>query len=304
MHSVTGQSTPVAQINSDIIAVNRAILQHSRWLAEWNKKLICGQPLSEDFLQSDAHKHCGFGRWYYSDHSQYTEAQDEFLQLEPLHRKLHDSVNVIVRKSNENTAIKCDDYDLFIACEMAFTFALVNLRDALFGQLYSFDYLTGVYNRQAFYSILDKEFARIERTSGQSSIVMVDLDFFKKVNDQYGHQAGDKVLNFFANYLKENLRPYDSVGRYGGEEFLLCLPNSTIKDAATIMERLREDLASHPITIKGPNHTNIEINITASFGISSMSKDHPPSQAIDTADSAMYDAKTAGRNQVRIYHYN
>ncbi len=70
------------------------------------------------------------------------------------------------------------------------------------------------------------------------------------------------------------------------------------------MERLREDLASHPITIKGPNHTNIEINITASFGISSMSKDHPPSQAIDTADSAMYNAKTAGRNQVRIYHYN
>ncbi len=196
------------------------------------------------------------------------------------------------------------DYDAFIACEMAFTLSLVNLRDSLFGHLYSFDYLTGVYNRQAFYSLLEKELARVERTSSVSSIVMVDLDYFKKVNDQYGHQTGDKVLTYFANYLKESLRPYDSIGRYGGEEFLLCLPDTRVDDAKTIMDRIREELTAQSIDIVGPTNQPLSLSITASFGISSISKGHPTTEAIETADLAMYEAKEAGRNQVRTYYYN
>lgn len=304
MLSESGQSTVVSQINSDIIAINNAVLLHNRWLAEWNKKLICGLPISEEFIQSDAYRHCGFGLWYYGEHSRFTEDQDEFPRLGQLHISLHESVRRIVLKASENQPITEAEYDEFIARELEFTASLVNLRDALFGQLYSFDYLTGVYNRQAFYSLLEKEHARITRTSGVSSIVMVDLDYFKKVNDQYGHQAGDKVLAYFASYLKESLRPYDSVGRFGGEEFLLCLPDANVDDAKTIMERVREELAHQQIDITGADGKPLTINITASFGVSSISKRHPTSQAIETADIAMYEAKSAGRNCVKVYRYS
>lgn len=304
MLSESGQSTVVTQINSDILAINSAVLMHSQWLAEWNKKLICGLPISEEFIQSDAYRHCGFGLWYYGKHSRFTEDQDEFLRLGELHISLHNSVRQVVLKSSKKQAITPADYDDFIAKEIAFTASLVNLRDALFGQLYSFDYLTGVYNRQAFYSLLEKEYARVSRTSGVSSIVMVDLDYFKKVNDQYGHQAGDKVLTYFASYLKDSLRPYDSIGRFGGEEFLLCLPDADVDDAKAIMERIREELSTHTVDIIGPNNQPLSISVTASFGVSSISKGHPASEAIETADMAMYEAKSAGRNRVRVYQYD
>jgi diguanylate cyclase (GGDEF)-like protein len=132
---------------------------------------------------------------------------------------------------------------------------------------------------------------------------MVDLDYFKKVNDQYGHQAGDKVLTYFASYLKESLRPYDSIGRYGGEEFLLCLPDANVEDAKTIVERIREELANNAVEITGPDGKPLLIKVTASFGVSSISKDHPTSEAIETADMAMYQAKSEGRNRVKTYRY-
>ncbi len=303
MLSESGQSTVVAKINYDISTINKAIMQHSRWLGEWNKKLICEQPISDEFMQSDAYKHCGFGLWYYGEHSHFTLEQDEFPRLEQLHKSIHESVRYIMLKATKKSAIAPQYYDSFIASEAAFTRSLVNLRDSLFGQLYSFDFLTGVYNRQAFYSLLDKEFARVERASSVSSIVMVDLDYFKKVNDQYGHQAGDKVLTYFAHYLKESLRSYDSIGRYGGEEFLLCLPDTSVDDAKVIMDRVREELAAQPIDIVGPKNQPLSINITASFGVSSISKGHPTSEAITSADLAMYEAKSAGRNQVSAYYY-
>jgi len=301
MLAITDQNTAIDEIGRDIIALDKAIEQHSQWQAECSKKLICGQQLPKQFLRSDTHKYCGFDRWYFGDLSHFISMQDEYLLLEKLHKETHACIGQAISKSDNSAFIQSEDYDKFIASETKFALAVVNLRDALFGQLYSFDYLTGVYNRQAFYSTLEKEFARIERSSGYSSIVMVDLDFFKQVNDNYGHKAGDNVLTFFANYLKMNLRPYDSVGRYGGEEFLLCLPDSAVKEAELIMERLRKNLAIHPIKIKDPEKQDIEINITASFGISSMSKGHPPSQAIEEADMAMYEAKSGNRNQVRIY---
>lgn len=301
MLSLAGQTTIVAEINSEITAINTAIFHHSKWLAEWNRKFVCRHLLSDNFLHSDSYKNCGFGQWYYGEHASRTREIDEFHQLELLHKKLHNSVSLIVDNANKNELIESDDYEELIACEMAFTVKLVALRDRLFTQLYSFDYLTGVYDRQAFDSILEKEFSRIQRSDSYSSIVMVDIDYFKKVNDQYGHLAGDKVLKFFAHYLKENIRPYDSVGRYGGEEFLIFLPDASLTDAHVIMERLRKELSNQPIEIT--NEGTATLNITASFGISLMSKNHPPSQAIENADIAMYEAKSNGRNKVTLYKY-
>ncbi|UZE97394.1 diguanylate cyclase [Alkalimarinus alittae] len=303
MLSKSVQSNVVSQINSDIVAINNAILLHKKWLAEWNKKLVFQLPISDEFIQSNAHKHCGFGLWYYGEHSLFTEEQDEFPRLGSLHIALHDSVRHISLKIANKQELTPEDYDKFTAKEIEFTLSMTHLRDALFGQLYSFDYLTGVHNRQALYALLEREHARLTRTSGVSSIVMVDLDYFKKVNDQYGHQAGDEVLMFFANYLKERLRPYDSIGRYGGEEFLLCLPDTSINDTEAIMNRIREDLAAQPIDITGLDGQPYSIKITASFGVSSISKRHPISEAVETADIAMYQAKSAGRNRVKTYHY-
>jgi diguanylate cyclase (GGDEF)-like protein len=123
---------------------------------------------------------------------------------------------------------------------------------------------------------------------------MADLDHFKKINDMYGHQVGDLVLCEAAHRMKNVLRPYDILGRYGGEEFLIVLPGCTIQEATSAAERLRLRLGSPPLTLR-----EIQIHISGSFGIAS-SRDvaEDVEAVIWAADAALYQAKREGRNRV------
>jgi diguanylate cyclase (GGDEF)-like protein len=126
---------------------------------------------------------------------------------------------------------------------------------------------------------------------------MMDLDNFKAVNDRYGHPAGDQVLAASVQYLIKHLRPYDKVFRYGGEEFLLCMPYTELMPCHDRVKELNEGLAALEIEIgeKEPVH------IFASFGITLLDPDIPVEKSIDRADKALYAAKAAGRNCVRIW---
>lgn len=162
------------------------------------------------------------------------------------------------------------------------------------------DALTGLYNRGAILDTLYHELARSCRSNIPLSVVLCDLDHFKQVNDTHGHLAGDEVLREAALRLRRVLRPYDSVGRYGGEELVAVLPDCDVEQGALIAERARRELGDKPVLAVGTS-----IALTASFGVataagarSSAALTPAPDNLLSAADDALYRAKARGRNCV------
>jgi diguanylate cyclase len=155
------------------------------------------------------------------------------------------------------------------------------------------DQLTGALNRRGLDETLDRELKRADRSQASVSIAMLDIDNFKQLNDSIGHQAGDRALVHLTRVIKETLRPADSVGRYGGEEFLIVLPDSDLKAAMEAMERLQRDL-----TKKFFLHNNERILVTFSAGVALRGENEDAVDVIGRADKAMYVAKKTGKNRV------
>ena len=156
------------------------------------------------------------------------------------------------------------------------------------------DPLSGLYNRRKVFEQLNHDFARAERTNTSLSVIMVDADKFKSVNDTHGHLVGDQVIQAIATRIQQTLREYDTAGRFGGEEFIGILPDSPVEDANKVAERIREQIALTPvITEVGA------LNITVSIGVASLSGHDVNGQAVvDRADKALLRAKESGRNCV------
>lgn len=157
------------------------------------------------------------------------------------------------------------------------------------------DSLTGLYNRGTIMDILRNAMARHKRNSYPVSIIFADLDHFKQTNDRYGHQTGDDVLREVAARVKRVLRPYDSFGRYGGEELLIVLPECGDSGALAVAERVRAEIADHPVKSNGS-----EIKASLSLGVATADRMKPLQfeELISRADRALYQAKDKGRNCV------
>ena len=159
-----------------------------------------------------------------------------------------------------------------------------------------FDSLTGTLNRPAFYQHAEKEFTRSKRYYRPLSVIMLDIDHFKRVNDQYGHHGGDQVLQIFAEACQEVIRNTDLMGRVGGEEFAMLLPDTSMKAAFNLAERLRERINKYPY-LAG----DMLIEITASLGVAELQSDDSDFKTLlQRADEALYSAKHDGRNRVKI----
>ena len=156
------------------------------------------------------------------------------------------------------------------------------------------DFLTGLLNRRETFRRLDEELQRSRRLATPFSVLLLDLDHFKQVNDVHGHSAGDLVLQAVAAALRQGVRPYDLCCRYGGEEFLVILPETALEDAAGIAERLRRDIENLKITAA----KETALQITASIGAAALLGHETIDQLIARADEAMYNAKSSGRNRV------
>ncbi|MCP4044149.1 MAG: sensor domain-containing diguanylate cyclase [Gammaproteobacteria bacterium] len=158
------------------------------------------------------------------------------------------------------------------------------------------DPLTGLHNRNVLEKQLGDEIRRAIRYKHTLSVFMVDIDHFKPINDTHGHQTGDTVLRSFAKVLDSSIRQTDYAARYGGEEFVVILPETPLAKAKELAERLRSQVADHPFPIESDK----EVNLTASIGIATFPEYAQSWQdLLEVADSAMYAAKKAGRNQVK-----
>jgi diguanylate cyclase (GGDEF)-like protein len=153
------------------------------------------------------------------------------------------------------------------------------------------DALTGVGNRRKLDQALAAEISRVERQGGALSIIMADIDHFKHVNDEYGHAAGDKVLMRFGGLLKSQSRPTDIVARFGGEEFFVLMPHTTVAQATTKAEQIRIALANLPID-------PLPKIVTSSFGVAALAPMETGESLLKRVDAALYQAKATGRNRV------
>lgn len=159
------------------------------------------------------------------------------------------------------------------------------------------DALTGALNRMAMEEDLVNEFARAKRYKRTFAVLMTDIDFFKKVNDTYGHAMGDEVLKTFVAIIAKSLRDVDLLYRYGGEEFVVVLPETDRAGAEIVAERLRQRIAAQILTNR--RDPTIQLRITASFGLTAFAgADHSYQDILERADRALYQAKNSGRNRV------
>ena len=173
---------------------------------------------------------------------------------------------------------------------------LLSAREALREQA-TRDSLTRIWNRRSIFDILCRELSRSQREGKPVGVVMVDLDHFKSINDNYGHFAGDAVLCEAARRMQNEIRQYDAIGRYGGEEFLILLYGCDEATSLTQAERLRKQLAAVQMDLQ-----DTRLTITASFGVTTALPNQPstPEELIHKADEALYLAKRRGRNRVEF----
>ena len=156
------------------------------------------------------------------------------------------------------------------------------------------DPLTEIPNRRFYYERLLQEISRARRVNRPFTLVLLDLDLFKGINDEVGHHGGDQVLKFFAQFVRQNLRQEDIVCRIGGDEFAVILPETVASSAKTVFDRLREKLQESRISVGG----RARVTVSFSCGIAEFKSEYLPEDLIEEADHSLYSAKASGRNRV------
>lgn len=188
------------------------------------------------------------------------------------------------------------DYQAFMAAVDAYSREMRRVEGHFRRLLVETDPLTGVHNRQGMNRDLRREWTRAMRTGQPLCIAMADLDYFKRINDCWGHGVGDRVLCAIANLFQRRLRPYDTVYRYGGEEFLFCLPSTDLATAGRILDRLRRVAARLTVTADDGQ----PVPVTVSIGVAQLVPGRSVQDAVAAADRALYAAKDGGRNRVEL----
>lgn len=281
-----------------------ALSEHIALVLEWNRHLIVGDEesrasgLPDDPNHDHADDHdCNFGAWYALNQHNRLIDQPAIHALATTHEQLHNAARRVQKHFDRNGKIDVAEYDVMALRAESFFSQIRRLERAFRTARSNVDPLTGAYNRQTMLSDLEVERERSIRTQSPTAIALVDLDHFKSVNDTHGHQAGDLVLQTIAGILQSHVRPFDKVYRYGGEEFLICLPNADMRQTARILERLRRVIEASPVTLEN----DVSLSITTSIGAAPILPDRKIDQIIDKADRALYAAKESGRNRVRLW---
>lgn len=167
-------------------------------------------------------------------------------------------------------------------------------------RLATIDPLTEIYNRRYFLTRAEDEFARARRYGGGFSVIMIDIDHFKRIDDTHGHGGGDTVLKHLCRLIDEMLRSMDYLGRLGGEEFAICLPETEAPGAQLVADRIRAAVAGSPVLLPSPDG-EVTLAATASFGVAAFSAiDKDFAALLNRADAALYRAKAGGRNRVVV----
>jgi diguanylate cyclase (GGDEF)-like protein len=197
-----------------------------------------------------------------------------------------------------------DDYDLRLLSILASLIGLILNNAMMFKKVESLaitDGLTGLYTRTYFIERLQEEIERAKNDSTPISVAIMDIDYFKKVNDTYGHLAGDTFLKQLSNILRRRFRSVDVLSRYGGEEFAVLMYHTTITESYKILEEVRKMVEEEKFFMPIESYHPIQIKKTISIGVVELKEEQTPDEIIKKADDALYKAKESGRNKVCVY---
>lgn len=285
------------ELRSILNQLEQALYNHQQWHNSLIRTLVCRLPSDKHDVMPYAYKECRFGQWIYSDELKKMTEHPGFIAIKKAHQSMHDRASQLLINNSNNISISPQEYDFFSNSLEQLRLEIFSLRNELEGLLYTRDPLTGTINRINMPQILREQLELAKRQEKNCCLALIDFDFFKKVNDTYGHQAGDIVLSTIGHYIIKNIRSYDKIFRYGGEELLMCLPFTDLTLGKEIMEQFRKGIAELKILIQ-PEKT---ISITVSIGLTLLDVNSPVEASIEHADKAMYVAKSNGRNCIHAW---
>ena len=293
--------SPRAMSKDDMITaiseLDQAIYTHEQWTEGIYAALICRLPADTRDIGEEPHRKCRFGQWYYGQSAAKLSGRPGFAALEAEHKQMHEYARNLLRISSEGRPISLQDYDLFVTTLKRMRLEVQGLKHELEISLYNIDALTGVPGRMEAQRKLREQHEITRPDTRRCAIAMVDVDGLKTINETQGRLAGDHVLADIARYVQSHLRPYDMIFRYGGEEFLLCMPDTDAEGCRDICDRLRRELAEleHALDGVSPFHA------TVSVGVAELGTELPVEDAIDRAEQALLAAKAAGRNRCVVW---
>jgi diguanylate cyclase len=273
------------------------IAAHLAWFKQLNRALVCGSEPPRSDLSPDAHLRSPFGQWYYGLENHTLSDKPTYQELGSIQQAMHAAARLALQEVVEGGRPVPELYDQCIDLSLRLNTRLRNLQLDIIGELLTTDPLTGCSTRRGMLARLREEQERSVRIQRPCCLCLMDFDRFKRVNDALGHPAGDAVLRQGIRFAAGALRKYDSIYRYGGEEFLICLPGTPLKDAAQVVDRIRQGLAQLPIRLPDGN----VVTVSASFGLAEMTPSRPVEESVAIADMALIRAKENGRNRVEIW---
>lgn len=274
--------------------LERASRHHTEWRERLIGTLLCLLPSDANDLRDDSHRRCYFGRWYYGRVPRELQQQPGFAAIEAEHHSEHQLAARLLRMTGNGNPIARADYDELVAGNARLRLMLDTLRSEAHAALRGTDPLTGARTRAALGPELRVAQQLVKRGIHQCSIALMDLDRFKQLNDRFGHAAGDRVLAGTVRCVTDNLRTYDKVFRYGGDEFLIVLPAAGLAEGHSVAERIRQMLGT---TKFDAGSDNKRLRMTASFGLALIDPEVSVEEAVTRADTALLAAKSAGRNR-------
>lgn len=285
------QPTDILRALGDLEAAATA---HADWLRDWHLYVLgrlepdadpARSPPACDFLgKFDALRTSLFGK------------TAEYGDITKRLKRTCDKAQRIARAVETDRRLPPDDYGALMGEVHAFNGLLRQWQNDSWNRLANIDPLTGLGNRHAMMRKLTVERERQARNQQPCCVALVDLDHFKDINDTHGHASGDTVLRSLASLLAASIRPYDEVFRYGGDEFVVCLPNADTRGAWAIVERLRLRVSRWSVPTRGDDR----VRMTVSVGVAPLLHERDVEAALDAADQALYAAKRAGRNCVYV----
>lgn len=287
---------PAELMRIALAELNQASHNHEVWAERFHGALIAHTPPDPQDIDDDAHHKCAFGRWYYHAENRALHQHPGFAGIGIEHEHMHRLAAGLLRQSAAGKPIATGDYQRFIDVRKRLGLEIATVRQEFDQRLNSLDALTEVPSRAGMLTDIRALRELAARDLQTSVLAMMDLDLFKRVNDNYGHATGDKVLIDVAQYAAANLRPYDKVFRYGGEEFLICLVGTNLQAGVGIIDRLRTGLAAIAHVAPGGS----VFSVTASFGLALLDPAAPIEYSIEQADRALYVAKGRGRNCLAV----
>ncbi len=285
------------ELQSVIAQLKEALYNHQQWHGSLIRTLVCKLPADKRDASPQSHMECRFGQWYYSQAPEKLLKHPGFVAMGEEHQRMHHTARLLLMAADSGKNISGLDYDNFANALDRLRLEIYALERELEDSLFNRDSLTGAITRYGILPTLREQQELVKRHAQSCTIAMMDLDNFKAVNDLHGHHAGDQVLSASVHYLIRHMRPYDKVFRYGGEEFLLCMPYSELMDGFARVKELNEGLAALEIDIGEEQ----PVRIFASFGVAVLDPEIPVGASIDRADKALYAAKSGGRNLVRMW---